>query len=126
MVEPISTGKTPIARKTLWLLLIGVGILLAVIVAFAVLDVATMKHVGVVNTGPNDVRLSSCVDDALDLAPGQSSEVEVPKSSRVGCDVFMNQKYAGCLVLQSRDAAPVDIVSRLDRQTTQGSCEKVD
>ena len=125
MVEPISTGRTPASRRVFWLVLIGAAVLVAVIVAFAVLDVATMKQVGVVNTGPNDLRLSSCVDDALDLSSGQSSNVEVPKSSRIGCDVFVDQKYAGCLVLRSRDASPVDIVSRLDRQMSQGSCEKI-
>jgi hypothetical protein len=125
MVEPISTGRRPARRKVFWLVLIGVGVLVVAIVAFSVLDVATMKQVGVVNTGPNDVRLSSCVDDALDLSSGQSSEVEVPKSSRVGCDVFVGKKYAGCLVLQSRDPSPVDILSRLDRQMSQGSCEKI-
>lgn len=123
--RPASAGISAIFRKVRWLALSGVGAIVAVILVAAVFDVATTRDVGVVNPGSNDLRVSSCVDDALDLSAGQSSKIEVPKSARIGCDVFMDQKYAGCLVLQPRDTSAVDIVTRLDRLTSQGSCEKI-
>ena len=126
MVDPITTGRTPTHRIVLWAALIGVAVLVVVLVAAAALDVAITRYVGVVNTGPNDLRISGCVDDALDLSAGESFKVEVPKTARIGCAVFLDQKYAGCLVLQSGDASPVNIQARLDRQKSQGSCEKID
>jgi hypothetical protein len=43
----------------------------------------------------------------------------------IGCVVFRDQQYVGCLVIQPRAASPVDIVAGLDRQTSRGSCEKL-
>jgi hypothetical protein len=125
MVEPTSAGSTATLRKVRWSVLIGAAVLAAVVLIAAGFDVATTRSLGVVNTGLDDLRMSSCVDDALDLSAGQSVKIEVPKSSRIGCVVFMDQQYAGCLVIQPRAASPVDIVSGLDRQISRGSCEKI-
>jgi hypothetical protein len=125
MVEPTSAGSAATLRRFLWPVLVGAAAIAAIILMAAGFDVATMRSLGVVNTGPNYLRMSSCVDDALDLSAGQSFDVEIPKSSRIGCVVFIDQQYVGCLVIQPRDASPIDVLSRLDRQILRGSCEKI-
>lgn len=118
-------GSTSARRTVRWVVLIAVAALAGVVVAAAILDVASMRYLGVVNTGPADLRVSGCVDDALDLSAGQWSKVEVPRSARIGCVVFLDQQYAGCLVLQSREVSPVDILARLDRRISRGGCDKI-
>jgi hypothetical protein len=125
MVEPSSAGRPAVLRKVFWPVLIGAAVIAAVIVIAAGFDVATTRSLSVVNTGPSYLRMSSCVDDALDLSAGQQFKIEVPKSSRIGCVVFIDQQYVGCLIIQPRDASPVDILSRLDRQRSRGSCEQI-
>jgi hypothetical protein len=125
MVGPTSAGSTANIRKVRWPVLVGAAVLAAVVLIAAGFDVSTMRYLGVVNTGFDDLRMSSCVDDALDLSAGQSFKIEVPKSSQIGCVVFMDQQYVGCLVIQPRAASPVDILSRLDRQASRGSCERI-
>ena len=126
MAEPTLTGSGRSRWRYLWLVPLGAGLLAALVIVAAGLQVATTREVTVVNGGTaSTVRLSTCVDDALDLEPGQSSRIQAPKSGKLGCDVFIDQQYAGCFVLNSRKTPPVSIVSHLERQTSQSECERI-
>lgn len=85
----------------------------------------TTREVTVVNTGATVLRISGCVDDALDLWPGQRAQVDAPRFSRTGCAVYVDQDYRGCLVLRAPDASPVNILARLNRQQSEGSCDQL-
>jgi hypothetical protein len=67
------------------------------------------------------VRLSSCVDDSLDLDPGQSWPIDV-NSERTGCYVYRNGVYLGCLSLTYQETR-VALAAPLIRHESQKVCD---
>jgi hypothetical protein len=98
-----------------------------VIAAAAVYSASTTVKVVVVNDETTELRLSGCIDDASDIAPKLTVQVDVPKRSSVGCNVFSFGTYKGCLILHgSRSASekPARISALLDPNINQARCEK--
>jgi hypothetical protein len=106
----------------------AIGVLIGVVIAAAaVYSASATVKVVVVNDETTELRLSGCVDDASDIAPTLTAQVDVPKRAAVGCNVFSFGTYKGCLVLhgsrpKSEKQARISVL--LDSGINQAACEK--
>lgn len=113
-------------RILLWLLAFSVLVGVA-IAAAAIYSASVTVRVVVLNDETTELRLSGCVDDASDIAPKLTAQVDVPTRSSVGCNVFSFGTYEGCLVLHGsrpESERPARISVLLDRHVSQAACEK--
>ena len=122
MTEPRARKHRVVVWGVAFCVLLGAGI-----VAAAVYSASTTVRVVVVNDETTELRLSGCVDDASDIAPKLIAQVDVPKRSSVGCDVFSFGTYKGCLILRglrTESEKPARISVLLDPSINQAVCEK--
>ena len=102
------------------------GILFGVGFVGSVIHDARSTPVTVRNDGTTLLRLSWCADDPLDLQPGASGTIDVPPdASAVGCDLYVDDRYHGCVALSDADGRRVIAVfERLDARTGMAACER--
>jgi hypothetical protein len=100
---------------------------LTAIVGFVGFEIVTAQPVTIRNDQPAAVRMSGeCLDDALDLSPGQSGVVDVSPGDPVSCDVYVNYgyKYEGCLRLRySQVNAVISLRSAVQDNVSESSCD---
>jgi hypothetical protein len=95
-------------RKTVaWL---GGGIVIIALICvggaftLSVSQDANATSVRILNDEAGAIRLSSCVDDALDLQPGTTGTVDVPHGGNAACSLYSDDQYRGCIIVSaSRD-----------------------
>ena len=102
------------------------GMFVVLVFAAAWLDTHS-ESVSVLNSTTAGIRICACVDEALDLAPGDVGEVLVRPGRQRGCDVFRDGRYLGCLVLDAnRDAKrTVAVTSSVFATVPSRDCERI-
>lgn len=109
--------------------LIGVGGVVVIgVVSLIGFAAVTGRPVTIRNDEPSAVRMSGgCLDDALDLAPGQSGNIDIFPGSAISCEVYVNDgyRYEGCVWFDYSQAnAALAIKSVIEYDVSKSSCEK--
>lgn len=96
------------------------------VAAGVVIALASISSVMVKNDGDEPIRLSGCsIDDSLDLAPGQTGSVDVPR--REGCTAYdrAGTRYIGCVTLSNPHPPVVLVRQSLHPSLTARECEDI-
>lgn len=109
-----------------WFMASGIFVLIVIVAGLLWFSIES-ESVPIANDASVELRISGCVDDALDLGKGDIDHIDVVRGSSIGCDVSIDGNYRGCLILQGRHipSAPIPILATMSKTVDRSSCERI-